>query len=67
MERALQPALRQLSGVGEVDILGASDYAMRIWLNASKMVAHQVTVTDVKNALTANNIYFPAGSIQESK
>ncbi len=31
------------------------------------MVAHQVTVTDVKNALIANNIYFPAGSIQESK
>lgn len=67
VERAVQPALRQLSGVGEVDILGASDYAMRIWLNASKMVAHQVTVTDVKNALTANNIYFPAGSIQEPK
>ncbi|WP_304985269.1 efflux RND transporter permease subunit [Coxiella-like endosymbiont] len=67
VERTVQPALRQLPGVGEVDILGASDYAMRIWLDASKMVAHQVTVTDVKNALTANNIYFPAGSIQEPK
>ena len=67
VERTVQPALRQLAGVGEVDILGASDYAMRIWLDASKMVAHQVTVTDIKNALTANNIYFPAGSIQEPK
>ena len=67
VERTVQPALRQLPGVGEVDVLGASDYAMRIWLDASKMVAHQVTVTDIKNALTANNIYFPAGSIQEPK
>ncbi|MBT8506281.1 multidrug transporter AcrB [Coxiella-like endosymbiont of Rhipicephalus sanguineus] len=67
VERTVQPALRQLPGMGEVDILGASDYAMRIWLDASKMVAYQVTVTDVKNALTANNIYFPAGSIQEPK
>lgn len=67
VERSVQPLLRQLPGVGEIDILGASDYAMRIWLNASKMVAHEVTVTDVKNALTANNIYFPAGSIQGPK
>lgn len=67
VERSVQPMLRQLPNVGEVDILGASDYAMRIWLDASKMAAHGVTVTDVKNALTANNIYFPAGSIQGPK
>jgi len=67
VESTVQPLLRQLPGVGAVDILGSSDYAMRIWLDASKMAAHGVTVTDVKNALTANNIYFPAGSIQGPK
>ncbi|WP_423062555.1 efflux RND transporter permease subunit [Candidiatus Paracoxiella cheracis] len=67
VERSVQPLLRQLPGVGEVDILGASDYAMRIWLDASKMASHGVTVTDIKKALTANNIYFPAGSIQGPK
>ncbi len=60
----IQPVLRQLPGVGEVDVLGSSDYAMRIWLNAAKMVSLSVTVSDVKAALTSNNIYFPAGSFQ---
>lgn len=64
VERSVQPALRELSGVGEVDIVGASDYAMRIWLDSAEMAALGVTVSDVKTALTANNIYFPAGSIQ---
>ena len=68
VEHTVQPTLQQLlPGIGKIDILGASDYAMRIWLDASKMVAHQVTVTDVKNALITNNIYFPAGFIQEAK
>lgn len=58
------PVLRQVQGVGSVSVLGASDYAMRIWLNAQKMAAYGVTVVDVKNALEANNIYFPAGSIR---
>lgn len=67
VESTVQPMLRQLSGVGEIDILGANDYAMRIWLDSSQMAAYGITVTDVKNALTANNIYFPAGSIQGPK
>ena len=64
ISRNVQPILRQLNGVGRVSVLGASNYAMRIWLNAAKMAALNVTVTDVKNKLTANNIYFPAGSVQ---
>ncbi|MCH9644674.1 MAG: efflux RND transporter permease subunit [Gammaproteobacteria bacterium] len=64
INRNIQPKLNQLPGMGWVSVLGASDYAMRIWLNAAQMAAEGVTVTDVKNALTANNIYFPAGSVQ---
>lgn len=62
--RNIQPALRQLPGVGSVWVVGASGYALRIWLNAEKMASLGITVESVKNALTANNIYFPAGSIR---
>src|SRR3989339_304812 len=62
IEGTVSPELRQIKGGGGVSVIGASDYAMRIWLDASKMAALNVTVSDVKNALTANNIYFSAGS-----
>jgi multidrug efflux pump len=65
VESYIQPVFTQLPGVGQVNVQGASDYAMRIWLNAAKMAAMNVTVDDVKNALIANNIYFPAGYVQE--
>ena len=58
------PVIRQLPGVGGVYVNGAWDYAMRIWLDPAKMVAFNVTVTDIQTALNANNIFFPAGSIR---
>ncbi len=64
VEQNLQPVLRQLPGVGQIVILGASDYAMRIWLNAQQMAASGVTIADVTQALTSNNIYFSAGSFR---
>lgn len=63
VRRNVQPVLRQLPGVGGVDVLGSSDYAMRIWLDPARMAAMGITVGDVKSAISSNNIYFPAGSI----
>lgn len=64
IERNVSPLIRQIEGVGSVGIHGASEYAMRIWLNSAAMAALNVTVTDVKTALETNNISFPAGAIQ---
>ena len=63
--RYLMPPLRQVDGVGGVGVDGASDYAMRIWLNAGKMATLGVTVTDVETALSSNNIQFPAGAVRD--
>jgi hydrophobe/amphiphile efflux-1 (HAE1) family protein len=62
IETNISPVLRKVEGVGSVSVVGASDYAMRIWLNATKMAVLNVTIADVKAALLANNIYFSAGS-----
>ena len=64
VESYVQPVLQQVKGVGSVSIQGASDYAMRIWLNSAKMAALGVTVPDIETALQDNNINFPAGQIQ---
>ena len=62
--RNIQPLLQNLPGMGAIWLYGASSYALRIWLNPEKMAALNVTVTDVQNALEANNIDFSGGAIE---
>lgn len=62
--RNIQPLLQNLPGMGAIWLYGASTYALRIWLNPQEMAALNVTVTDVQNALEANNIDFSGGAIQ---
>lgn len=63
--RYIWPLLREVQGVGAVDIFGASDYAMRIWLKSEKMASLNITVKDIESALRSNNIEFPAGRVQD--
>lgn len=58
------PQLNELPGVGSVYVNGAWGYAMRVWLNAAKMAALGITVSDIQSAIDANNIFFPAGSFR---
>lgn len=65
LQRYVQPELGTLNGVGEAEIFGSQEYAMRIWLNPKKMAARQVTATDVKNALLSNNLQSPTGRLDD--
>lgn len=55
-----------LDGVSRVRIGGGQDFAMRIWLKNSEMAARNITVSDVENALRAENIELPAGNIESA-
>lgn len=63
LSRVVQPQLQTLPGVASAEIWG-KNYAMRIWLNAELMAAHDVTATDLRNALIAQNLQAPAGQIE---
>ncbi|MGE0371157.1 MAG: efflux RND transporter permease subunit [Gammaproteobacteria bacterium] len=52
-----------LRGVARVRIGGEQIYAMRIWLDRQALAARNLTVIDVEDALRAENIELPAGSI----
>lgn len=58
----LQDPISRVTGVGDTVLLG-SQYAMRIWLDPYKMAALQVTTTDVKTAIRAQNAQVSAGQI----
>jgi hydrophobic/amphiphilic exporter-1 (mainly G- bacteria), HAE1 family len=58
--------LKRINGVGKADILGAKEYAMRIWLKPDKMVAYNISTDDILNALDEQNIEAAPGKIGES-
>lgn len=55
--------LARVKGVASIDVFGASDYSMRIWLNANKMATLGVSVSDVSNAISNQNTQVPAGEL----
>ncbi|WP_038906609.1 efflux RND transporter permease subunit, partial [Yersinia pestis] len=58
----LQDPLARLEGVGSVQVFG-SQYAMRIWLNPTKLAAYNLMPSDVQSAITAQNTQVSAGKI----
>src|SRR5215472_5053123 len=56
-------ALLRVKGVGDIRNLGSSDYSMRIWLKPDVCARLGISVTDVQNALRAQNVVNPAGQI----
>ncbi|MFC0398898.1 efflux RND transporter permease subunit [Paraburkholderia rhizosphaerae] len=55
--------LSRIPGVGEVQLWGSGDYAMRIWLDPQKIAEHNMTATDVVNAIREQNIQVAAGIV----
>jgi hydrophobe/amphiphile efflux-1 (HAE1) family protein len=64
LSRVVQPRLQTINGVAQAQILGGQTFAMRIWLNPTKMAAFGVTPNDVSLALAANNFTTAAGEIK---
>ncbi|MBM9536515.1 efflux RND transporter permease subunit [Desulfobulbus alkaliphilus] len=62
--RYLAERFSVLDGVANVRIGGSQTYAMRIWLDRNAMAARGLTVSDIENALRAENIELPAGEIE---
>ena len=62
IQRVVKPQFFTVEGVASVDIFGASEYALRIWLDPQKMAAQNLSATQVMSALSSNNVQTAAGS-----
>ncbi|MCL5426956.1 MAG: efflux RND transporter permease subunit [Gammaproteobacteria bacterium] len=62
--RYLVDSLSVQPGVARVRVGGGSDYAMRVWLDRNALAARGLTVSDIEDALRAENVELPAGSIE---
>jgi multidrug efflux pump len=66
LTRVVQPKVTAVNGVQRADILGARTFAMRIWLKPDQMAALNVSPSDVRAALAANNYLSAVGATKGS-
>ena len=59
----VRDALTRLKGVGELRIVGGSQYSMRVWLDLEQLTAREMTAGEVIAALREQNVQVAAGSV----
>ena len=62
----IKDRLARIQGVGQVQVFGAGDYAMRVWIDPQKAAAHGLAASDISNAIRQQNVQAAAGIIGAS-
>lgn len=57
----IQDELLKIDGVGKVEVMGAGEYAMRIWLKPDLLSYYNLSVEEVREAILAQSGIYPAG------
>lgn len=58
--------IKRVNGVGYADIVGAKEYAMRVWLRPDKMLNYKLSTEDILEALEEQNVEAAPGKVGES-
>ncbi|WP_343674012.1 efflux RND transporter permease subunit [Chitinophaga sp.] len=64
VDKQLRPILQNVSGVGQVNIIGGDEREIQVNVDQNKLNAYGITITQVTNAVSNANQSFPAGSIE---
>ncbi|HHA2567010.1 TPA: efflux RND transporter permease subunit, partial [Stenotrophomonas maltophilia] len=59
----VKDALARIPGVGDAQIFGGGDYAMRAWLDPDKVASRGLTASDVVRAMREQNVQVSAGQL----
>ena len=57
----IKDQLARIKGVGRVNVLGASDYSMRIWIKPDRLSQMGLTVPEILSAINQQNVIVPGG------
>src|SRR3569623_2873829 len=58
--------ISRIKGIGDVQLFGAGDYAMRVWLDPQKAAEHGLTASDIVKSIQAQNVEAAAGVVRSS-
>jgi multidrug efflux pump len=64
MQRYLLDRFATIPGVSQINIFGSGGPSMRVWIDRQALTARNLTVTDIENALTRENVELPAGRLE---
>ena len=59
----IKDELKRVDGVADINVYGAGDYSMRIWLDPQKMAGLNVSTSEIKSAISNQNTQVTAGSL----
>ncbi|RYG06699.1 MAG: efflux RND transporter permease subunit, partial [Chitinophagaceae bacterium] len=62
-ENVLAQRLQTIPGVSSIQIWGQKRYAMRMWVDPSKLAAYGLTTADIRTALSRENVELPSGKV----
>jgi HAE1 family hydrophobic/amphiphilic exporter-1 len=62
-DKTVRRALERAAGVGEVEIVGGLERAINIWVDADRLAAYRLPITDVRTALARQNADLPGGNV----
>lgn len=66
LTRSVQPRLTAIAGVQKAEVLGGRTFAMRIWLKSERLAALNISPSEVRQALAANNVQAAIGQTRGS-
>ncbi|MER2510225.1 MAG: efflux RND transporter permease subunit [Amaricoccus sp.] len=64
LERVIRPRMSTIPGVAEIEIIGAANYSMRVWIDPLQLAARGVTASDVLTAISASNFLSAPGKTE---
>jgi HAE1 family hydrophobic/amphiphilic exporter-1 len=57
----IKDALARIKGIGRVNVIGASDYSMRIWIKPDRLAHLGISVPEIVDAIRAQSVVVPGG------
>ena len=59
----IKDAIKRISGVGDVNVFGADEYSIRIWIDPNKLASYKVSIAEIKQAVRNQNAQISTGSL----
>ena len=66
-DKTVRVQLERVGGVGEVRVVGGIDRAINVWIDAERLQAYQISISQIRQALTRQNADVPGGNLTTSR
>ena len=66
-DKTVRPQLERIAGVGEVRVVGGLDRAINVWIDADRLAAYQISISQIEQALQRQNADVPGGNVTTGK